>query len=474
MDYGVVGRAAIHGDVARAQRAFAPSAPHLFDRRVLLYGFDVLALLLASAVAPEVSGTAARPWSWVGFGAGVAAWTLVAWGLDCYNVRRAARPRHSVAGVYAALIGTALALWAAQRLTGASLGMLPAPSAGWLIAAALSLGLARVAYARVLTRAVFQRPVLVIGPEVVAQRLVELIRTEAPREYRVVGWTSLDVAASAGRGAKWLGRYRDLSAVVTGHNVGELIVADDIDADLGRELSALYQQGIDVRHVSELYEELAGRIPVGYLGSQWFVALRARRVGGRLYDGVRRAIDVLVAGVLLVAMAPALMLIGIAICMDSRGPSIFRQERTGYRGRVFTMYKFRTMLLDAEGDGPVWATPGDPRRTRLGRFMRPSRLDELPQLWNVLIGDMSLIGPRPERPTFVDRLELEIPFYRARLLVRPGISGWAQVRGSYASSVQDTVEKLEYDLYYVKHRSPYLDLVIVLRTFGVLLRASGR
>ena len=226
--------------------------------------------------------------------------------------------------------------------------------------------------------------------------------------------------------------------------------------------------------MSELYEELAGRIPVGYLGSQWFVALRARRVGGRLYDGVRRSLDVLVAGALFLVMAPALVLLGIAIRLDSRGPAIFRQERTGYRGRVFTMYKFRTMLLDAEGDGPVWATPGDPRRTRLGRFLRPSRLDELPQLWNVLIGDMSLIGPRPERPTFVDRLELEIPFYRARLLVRPGISGWAQVRGSYASSVQDTVEKLEYDLYYVKHRSPYLDLVIVLRTFGVLLRASGR
>jgi exopolysaccharide biosynthesis polyprenyl glycosylphosphotransferase len=473
MDYSVVGRAGIRADVARADRASAPRAPHVSDRRVLLYAFDVLALLLASVIAAEVGGVAARPWSWMALGAAVIAWTLVAWVLDCYNVRRAARPRHSIAGVYAALLGTGLVLWASQRLAPGSL-VLADPSPGWLVAAALSLGVARVAYAGVLTRAAFQRAVLVIGPEAVGLRLVGLIRSEAPREYRVVGWVSAEATAGPGSGLGRLGGYHDVPALVDSHHIAELIVADDVDVDLGRELVALYEHGVEVRHVSELYEEIAGRIAVGYLGSQWFVALRARAVGGRLYDVLRRLIDVIVAGGVLLAAAPLLAVLAIAVRLDSHGPAIFRQERTGYRGRCFTMYKFRTMLIDAEGDGPVWATPGDPRRTRLGRFLRPTRFDELPQLWNVLIGDMSLIGPRPERPTFVERLEAEIPFYRARLLVRPGISGWAQVRGSYASSVQDSVEKLEYDLYYVKHRSPYLDLVIALKTLGVLLRASGR
>jgi exopolysaccharide biosynthesis polyprenyl glycosylphosphotransferase len=472
MNYGAVGRAGISG-VARAEGAFAPTTPHVFDRRFLLYGFDVTALLLSPIVATEIFRVTARPWSWLSIATALVTWTIVAWALDGYNVRRAARATHSIAGALVTLFGTALVLWLAHSLGPGSF-VLAGLSPAWLPAAALSLGLARLAYTRVLMRAAFQRPVLVIGPEEVGRGLVELIRTEAPREYRVVGWASNEVTAPEGSRTGRLGGYEDLATMVETHHVTELFVADDDDPDLGRELVAQYQRGVDVRHVSELYEELAGRIPVGHLGSQWFVALRARRTGGRLYDGLRRLIDIVVSGVLLVATAPILAAVWLAIRLDSDGPAVFRQERTGYRGRPFTMYKFRTMLVDAEGDGPVWATPGDPRRTRLGRLLRPTRLDELPQLWNVLIGDMSLIGPRPERPTFVDRLEAEIPFYRARLLVRPGISGWAQVSASYASSVQDTVEKLEYDLYYVKHRSPYLDLVIALRTVAVLVRASGR
>jgi exopolysaccharide biosynthesis polyprenyl glycosylphosphotransferase len=470
MDYSVVGRTGILQDVARADRVAAPRALHLSDRRMLLYAFDGAALLLAHVISTQVLGGPTPSTMTVALT--LVAWTIVAGGLDCYNVRRAARARQSIAGAYAALLATAVVLWASQRLA-TGFTVLAVPSGEWLVAAAASLGSARIAYARLLTRAAFQRPVLVIGPEAVGVRLIDLIRAEAPREYRVVGWVTLDPAPGGG-GARRLGGYRDVAALVSSYRIAELVVADDVDVDLGRELVALYEQGVDVRHVSELYEEIAGRIAVSNLGSQWFVALRARPVGGRLYDALRRLIDVTVAGSVLLLAAPLLVVVAIAVRLDSHGPVIFRQERTGYRGRAFTMYKFRTMLVDAEGDGPVWAAPGDPRRTRLGRFLRPTRLDEVPQLWNVLTGDMSLIGPRPERPTFVDRLEAEIPFYRARLLVRPGISGWAQVRGSYASSVQDSVEKLEYDLYYVKHRSPYLDLVIVLKTFGVLLRASGR
>jgi lipopolysaccharide/colanic/teichoic acid biosynthesis glycosyltransferase len=171
---------------------------------------------------------------------------------------------------------------------------------------------------------------------------------------------------------------------------------------------------------------------------------------------------------------PLMLLIALAIKCDSRGPVLFRQRRVGQNGRIFVLNKFRSMRQDAEaGCGAVWAQPDDPRVTRVGRFLRKTRLDELPQLFNVLVGHMSFVGPRPERPEFVRLLQREIPFYLGRLAVKPGITGWAQVRHTYAASVDDTLEKLQYDLYYIKNLSPFLDLLIVLDTLQVMLFARG-
>ena len=191
---------------------------------------------------------------------------------------------------------------------------------------------------------------------------------------------------------------------------------------------------------------------------------------------VKRVIEATLAGVLLALTAPVMFVIGLLVRLSSPGPMLYRQTRVGLAKKEFVLLKWRTMRADAEKtSGPVWATgENDPRITRIGRFLRKTRLDELPQLWNVLRGDMSFVGPRPERPHFVNQLREEISFYDERHSVRPGITGWAQVKFPYGSTIEDAEEKLEYDLYYVKHMSLLLDAGIVLETFKVMLLGRGR
>jgi exopolysaccharide biosynthesis polyprenyl glycosylphosphotransferase len=185
-------------------------------------------------------------------------------------------------------------------------------------------------------------------------------------------------------------------------------------------------------------------------------------------------IDLALSVLLGIVTAPLMLLTAIAIKLDSSGPALYCQERVGENGRVFRIYKFRSMRTDAEKGGrPVWARDKDDRVTRIGRFIRLTRLDELPQLWNVMRGDMSFVGPRPERPFFVEQLARDIPFYMQRHAVKPGLTGWAQVKYRYGSSIEDAVEKLRYDLYYIKHLSVFFDLTIVLDTVKVILFGKG-
>ena len=200
----------------------------------------------------------------------------------------------------------------------------------------------------------------------------------------------------------------------------------------------------------------------------------ALRRSGRATQRLNRALDLVGATALLCLLAAPMLLVALLIKFTSRGGAIYRQERVGLGGKTFVMFKFRTMRLDAEAaSGPVWARRNDPRRTGLGVLLRRLSIDELPQLFNVLRGDMSLVGPRPERPEHVARLQQKIPFYRTRLAVRPGLTGWAQVRYSYGSDDNDALVKLQYDLYYIRHSSLLLDLNILLRTVGKVLSLSG-
>jgi exopolysaccharide biosynthesis polyprenyl glycosylphosphotransferase len=233
-------------------------------------------------------------------------------------------------------------------------------------------------------------------------------------------------------------------------------------------------RGLQVNDAMEFYEEFGEKIWVEALNPQWFVyagGFRHSRVGACL----KRGFDLAFAACLLLAAAPALVLIAIAIKLDSAGPVLFRQLRVGLHGKTFVICKFRSMRQDAEREsGPAWAAECDERITRVGRLLRVFRLDEIPQLLNVLAGDMSMVGPRPERPYFVDRLEREVPFYSLRHYLKPGVTGWAQVMCRYGASVKESYEKLQYDLYYAKHNSLRCDAAILLRTVRIVLLGQGR
>ena len=275
----------------------------------------------------------------------------------------------------------------------------------------------------------------------------------------------LQVASSSSALPQVLGRRRRGTVVVTTDALG--------DPDTADLLAGLSLSGVRVIRPQDWYERVLRRVSLDELDESWFLfdrPLRARRV----YAAVKRATDLLagvLGGLLVCLLVP---LVALLVRLDDGGPVFFRQERIGRGGRPFMIWKFRTMRMDAEAGGPVWAARDDERVTRIGRVLRSARLDELPQFFNLLAGDMALVGPRPERPRFVRLLERTIPFYDRRHLMRPGITGWATVRFGYGDSVTDKWQSHEYDLYYLKHRSPLLDAEISVRTMLVMLLRKGQ
>ncbi len=244
------------------------------------------------------------------------------------------------------------------------------------------------------------------------------------------------------------------------------------DYELLSQVTELHARGVRVRTFSEFYEQMFGKVPVSSINEAWFLfdTGELHRTG---YLRLKQAVDLvgaLVGSALFLLLFPA---IAIAIKIDSRGPVLYFQDRVGKNGKVFRLMKFRTMRVDAETDGPRWSFEGDDRVTRVGKFLRQSRLDELPQFLNVLKGDMSLVGPRAERPEFVEALEEKIPFYSRRHLIKPGLTGWAQIRYRYGSSVEHALEKLQYEFYYMKYQSVFLDLAIILNTLRVMISMKG-
>jgi lipopolysaccharide/colanic/teichoic acid biosynthesis glycosyltransferase len=226
------------------------------------------------------------------------------------------------------------------------------------------------------------------------------------------------------------------------------------------------------RDLMTFIEEVIEKIPLRYVDELWL--LQNIRTYENVYDKLRRVINIASSIVLLSILFPVAFMFALAHSIESKGPVFFVQERVGYEGAVFRLIKFRTMVQDAEKDGPKFATANDPRVTRIGGFMRKFRMDEVPQLINILRGDMNLIGPRPERKDFIDMLEKKIPYYRLRLEVRPGLTGWAQVNHTYAGDdTDDHLKKLEYDLYYIKNRSLPLDLLILFETMKTMVSRRG-
>jgi len=236
----------------------------------------------------------------------------------------------------------------------------------------------------------------------------------------------------------------------------------------------LLDSGTVFQNLASFYEKTTGRVPLEAIDQVWFLENLTEGTK-RIYETTKRFLDIVLAIIIGIPFLIALPFIALAIKIDSTGSILYRQKRFGRAGKIFSIIKLRTMHKDAEQNtGAVWAKDNDPRVTRLGKFLRRSRIDELPQLWNILTGNMSFVGPRAERPEFHETIKKDVSFYEERYLIKPGLSGWAQINYRYGSSVKDAAEKLQYDLYYIKNRSLILDLGIILKTINISMRQAGR
>ncbi len=472
----------------RERPARAGLALRAGQRRALLVVGDWLVIALLVAVSLAL-GARRSAWAWDGAAALAAEygrwlvlcgglWTVLAAANGLYDARqpsdywgvtsRALRTGAQIVVVWA-LAYFVLPPWTLVR------HVLVFFTAG----AALAMPAWRVAYAALARRPAFRRRLLVIGAGQAGRTLIETLRAEAPHAFEVVGLIDDDPALRGAyvAGAPVVGGRATLVEQARAHDATELVLAitGDVHAELFAALMDAREQGLPVTTMPVLYEQVTGRVPVEHVGRHWQVALPLDPLGTRgVYPIARRALDLafaLAGGALLLLLLP---LLAPLIRGTSRGPVFLRQTRVGRGGRPFTLYKLRTMVEDAEPDGPVWAAANDARVTSVGRWLRRSRLDELPQVLNILRGEMSLIGPRPERPAFVDELAAVIPFYRARHAVRPGLTGWATVNQGYAASTEAALRRLQYDLYAIKNPSPWLDMHVLLRTVAHVLGLRGR
>ena len=314
--------------------------------------------------------------------------------------------------------------------------------------------------------------VLILGTGPAARGVAELIGSQHEYPYRVVGF--VDELATADSDVAVVGATSELSDLMQRQHVDRVVVSlsDRRGRMPIRELLQAKMSGVRVEDAATMYERLTGKILIDDIKPSWLIFSDGFRAS-RLTRMIKRVVDLALAAVGLVLASPLVLLTALAVRLESSGPVLYRQERVGENGRVFTLFKFRSMRTDAENGTPIWAKENDDRVTRIGRFIRLTRLDELPQLWNVLRGDMSFVGPRPERPFFVEQLAAVIPFYSERHAVKPGVTGWAQVKYQYGSSVEDAMEKLRYDLYYIKHLSIVFDLTIVVDTVKVIILGKG-
>lgn len=328
----------------------------------------------------------------------------------------------------------------------------------------------RAAYSWMVKQPFLRERIYVLGTGERAERLVKGLRQRADLGIEVVGWTgtmqgalTLDSVAS---------HLTDLVRYEHPHRV--IVAMPDRRGTIPvRELLQLRLDGVKIEEATSWLEKISGRIEVEQLYPSWLIFAEGFRFSAGLIL-LRRLFSVLASALLLLVVLPVIPFVILAIKLDSPGSVLYRQKRVGRAGRTFLCYKFRTMRQDAEADtGATWALDDDPRITRVGRFLRLSRLDEIPQLWCVLKGDMGFVGPRPERPEFVEWLSQEIPYYHVRHAVRPGITGWAQVRYKYGNTLEDAREKLQYDLFYIKNVSVGLDVLIIFQTIKIVMLGRG-
>lgn len=336
----------------------------------------------------------------------------------------------------------------------------------------------RYAYISLVSAPRFNKRILLVGNSFDINLIAENLHKADPN-YRVIGFVNTDNIKASGfdRRLKSI-EVGELIKSIKRYSVSEIVVSSTskgVSVELYNQLIKLLEEGFPIREYTQVYEEITHRVPVQHVERDFYKYFPFSRSNkNRFYLFISGFFNAFFAIVVLALTLVLLPLIVLGNLIANPGPLIYRQKRVGMNGKVFEILKFRTMVVDAEADGAQYAKKKDRRITPFGKILRNTRLDEIPQCINILKGDMSLIGPRPERPVFVKKLSEEIPFYEIRHVVKPGLTGWAQVRGRYAESVDDTLEKLQYDLYYIKHRSFFLDLNILLKTISTVIYYRGQ
>lgn len=398
--------------------------------------------------------------------------------IELYDTRRAGRRTDTLRGVSVAVAISAFIYFFLFFISEPK--SLPRRGVAVFIAAAATLTLLwRLLYIQIFTAPAFLRRVLIIGAGHGGSELAEMIQGLSPPPFSLVGYID-DDPKKIGRiisDLPVLGNSAELQRIINKQHVTDLIfaISGDMKPELNTAILAAEEKGVEVTTMPVIYEELFGRVPVNLLADDWLLRTfvdRSHASGS--YELVKRLMDIFGALIGLVLLIIFFPLIALLIIIDDGLPILFRQTRVGTNGKKFILLKFRSMDRDAEKDGVArFAVENDERVTTVGRFLRKSHLDELPQFINVIRGDISLVGPRAERPELVEELQKEIPFYRARLFVRPGVTGWAQINYQYASNVEETAIKLEHDLYYIMHRNIMLDIMIIIRTLGAIAGFHG-
>ncbi len=405
------------------------------------------------------------------------AWLILM--VELYDIPRASNLRKTLSSISIAALSGVL-LYALIYMISRK-GSLPRTGVGAFLLANSVLALFwRIGFIRLFTASRLMRRVLIIGAGKAGQTLVRAYQSLTPTPFDLIGYIDDDPEkiGTLIEGYPVLASSDQLLEVLENEHISDLVIAitGEMRGSTFQSILDAQEMGVDVTRMPKMYEEIINRVPIHHLESDWIVRsfVDEARTSG-FYELGKRIIDLISGLIGLLFFIGTLPIVALAIILDDGLPIFYSQDRLGKGGRPFRIFKYRTMFKDAEKDGqPQTATEHDPRITRLGSLLRRSRIDEIPQIINILSGEMSMVGPRAEREEWVRHFQKEIPFYRARLLVKPGLTGWAQVNYGYTATVEDTGIKLEYDLYYIKHRSLLLDLVIILRTVGTVLRLRGR
>jgi len=354
------------------------------------------------------------------------------------------------------------------------------------------LGLVRGFYMLIFSKENFRRRLLIVGAGWAGKTIFQAVEDHGLSLYEPVGFVDDDpqklgkvislesemgAAGDGGRKAlPVLGPSKKLPDMIREHKVSTVVLAIThlTRSELLGTLTDSLQQGVEILPMPVLYEQLTGKVPVEHIGDHWSVSMPLDHPGTQTSRRIiKRVFDLFWAGIGIIFLAIVFPFLALAIYVDSPGPIVYKQRRLGRNGTAFYVYKFRSMIPEAEKGTPVWAEEDDPRVTWVGRLLRKSHLDEFPQFINILKGEMSVVGPRPERPEMVETLEQEIPFYHVRLAVKPGMAGWGLIHLGYGSSVEDTLEKLQYDLYYIKHQTVWMDMRILVQTIFDSLSLRG-